>query len=148
MSFNTQDLIRKQIDNLTSMVYNMSIQKEGNNRSFKPQIYQKGKRGQNKQKFRDRDRNRSSSRDRVNYRQNFRPNYRRKSQDRWDSRRGNYRCQNYGTRGDSRDRGRDRVNYRRDFSNDRNSSRDINRSRTRERSLTPRRYDRIYQSPN
>ena len=41
-----------------------------------------------------------------------------------------------------------RVNYRIDFSNDRNSSRDINRSRTRERSLTPRRNNRRYQSPN
>ena len=27
VSFNTQDLIREQLDNLTSMVYNMSIQK-------------------------------------------------------------------------------------------------------------------------
>ena len=56
--------------------------------------------------------------------------------------------QNYGTRGDSRDRGRDRVIYRMDFSNDRNSSRDRNRSRMRKRSLTPRRNNRVYQSPN
>ena len=65
-----------------------------------------------------------------------------------ENRRGKYRCQNYGTRGDSRDRGRGRVNYRGDFSNDRNSSRDRNRSRTRERCLTSRRDDRRYHSPN
>ena len=38
VSFNTKDLIQEQLDNLTSMVYNMSIPKEGNNRPFKPQI--------------------------------------------------------------------------------------------------------------
>ena len=54
VSFNTQDLIREQLDNLISMVYNMSMEKEGNNRSFKPQIHQKRKRGQNQQSFRDR----------------------------------------------------------------------------------------------
>ena len=48
--------------------------------------------------------------------------------------------------GDSRDRGG--VNFRRDFSNDRNDSRDGNRNRTRGRSLTPRRNDRRYHSPN
>ena len=47
VSFSTQDPIREQLDSLTSMVYNMSIQKEGSNRSFKPQIHQKRKRGQN-----------------------------------------------------------------------------------------------------
>ena len=34
-SFNTQDLIREQLDTLISMVYNMFIQKEGNNLSPK-----------------------------------------------------------------------------------------------------------------
>ena len=54
MSFNTQDLIQEQLDNLTSVVYNMSVQKErysaqkeGYNRPFKPQIHQKRRRGQN-----------------------------------------------------------------------------------------------------
>ena len=47
VSFSTQDLIRDQLDNLSSMVYNMSMQREGNNMSFKPQIHQKRKRGQN-----------------------------------------------------------------------------------------------------
>ena len=49
VSFSTQDPIREQLDSLTSMVYNMSIQKEGNNRPFKSQIHQKRKRGQNQQ---------------------------------------------------------------------------------------------------
>ena len=146
VSFSTQDLIREQLDNLTSMVYNMSMQKEGNNRLFKPQIHQKRKIGQKWQKFRDGDRNTSFNSNRVNYRQNFRPIYRRQSQDRWDNRRQNYRHQNYGTRG--KDRGRDRVNYRRDFSNDRNSSRDRNKSRMRERNLTSSSDDRRYHSPN
>ena len=55
VSFITQDPIQEQLDNLTSMVYNMSIQKEGNNKSFKPQIHQKRRRGKNRQNFRDRD---------------------------------------------------------------------------------------------
>ena len=41
-----------------------------------------------------------------------------------------------------------RVNFRRNFSNDRNNNRDRNRSRTRERSLTTRRHDRRYHSPD
>ena len=52
-SFSTQDLMREQLDNLTSMVYHMSMEKEGNNRSFKPQIHQKRKRGQKWQNFRE-----------------------------------------------------------------------------------------------
>ena len=122
------------------MVYNMPIQKERDTRPFKPQIHQKRKRGQNWQNCGDRDRNRSFNRYRVSHRQNFKPNHRRPSQDRHiqnghDNRRGSYRYQNYGTRGDNRDQGRDRVNYRRNFSNDWNSSRDRNRSRTRERTI-------------
>ena len=124
-----------------SMVYNMSIQKEKYNSPFNPQIHQKRKRGENQQNFRNRDRNRSFSRDRINYRKNVRPIYRRKSQDRED-----YKQRNYAARGDSGDRGR--VNYRRDFGNARHSSIDRNRSRMRERNLTPRRDDRRYQSPN
>ena len=58
------DLIREQLESLTSMVYNMSIQKEENNRPFKPQICQKRGKGQNRQNFGNRDRNRSFSRDR------------------------------------------------------------------------------------
>ena len=51
VSFNAHDPIREQLESLTSMVYNMSIQKEENNRPFKPQIYQKRGRGQNRQSF-------------------------------------------------------------------------------------------------
>ena len=141
MSFNMQDPIREQLEGLTSMVCSMSMQKEENNRAFKPQIHQKKRRGQNRQNFGDR--NRLYSRDR----QNFRPHYRRQPQDRCrcGSRRGSYRCQNYDNRGDSRERGR--QNLRRNFSNDRYDNR--NRSRTRERSLTPRRNDsRRHVSPN
>ena len=47
VSFNTDYLIREQLDSLTSMVYNMSIQKEEHNRPFKPQIHQMKRRGQN-----------------------------------------------------------------------------------------------------
>ena len=43
--FNTQDLISEQLDSVTSMVYNMSIEREDNNRPFKQQIHQKRKRG-------------------------------------------------------------------------------------------------------
>ena len=54
VSFNAHNLIREQLESFTSMVYNMSIQKEDNNRPFKPQIYQKRGRGQNRQNFSDR----------------------------------------------------------------------------------------------
>ena len=75
VSFNTHGLIREQLYNSTSMIYNMLLQKEENNRPFKPQIHQQKRRGQNQQNFGDRDRNRSFSRDRK--RQNFRPKYRK-----------------------------------------------------------------------
>ena len=41
VSFNAQDSIGKQLENLTSMVYNMSIQKEEGKKPFKPQVYPK-----------------------------------------------------------------------------------------------------------
>ena len=40
LSFNVQDPIKEQLENLTSMMYNMSMQKEENTKLFKPQIYQ------------------------------------------------------------------------------------------------------------
>ena len=52
------------------MVYNLSMQKEENNRPFKPQLYPKRGRGQNRQNFSNRDRNRSYNRD--TQRQNLR----------------------------------------------------------------------------
>ena len=145
VSYNAHDPIREQLESLTFMVYNMSIQKEENNRPFKPQIYPKRGRGQNRQNFGTRDRNRSFSTDRQ--RQNFRPNCRVQLQSRHiqcgnDSMRGSHRCQNFNNRNDSRDRGR--PNSRRSFNNDKGD-----RSRSRERSLTPRRNDnRRYDSPN
>ena len=51
VSFNTHDLVREQLESLTSMVYNMSMHMEDNNRPFKPQIHQKKRRGQNKENF-------------------------------------------------------------------------------------------------
>ena len=49
--FNMQDPIREQLESLTSMVYNTSMQEEENNRPFKPPINQKKRRGQNIQSF-------------------------------------------------------------------------------------------------
>ena len=64
VSFNAHDPFKEQLENLTSMVYNMSIQKKENNRSFKPKIYPKRGRGQSRQNFTNRDRNRPYSRER------------------------------------------------------------------------------------
>ena len=72
VSFNVKDPIREQLESLTSMVYNMSIQKEEHSKPFKPQICQKRGRWQNKQHFGDRDRSRTFNSDRQ--RQNFRSN--------------------------------------------------------------------------
>ena len=55
MSFTAQDPIKEELENLTSMVDNMSIQKDENNRPFKPKIYPKRGRGQNRQNFSNRD---------------------------------------------------------------------------------------------
>ena len=40
VSFNVQDPIREQLESLTSIIYNMSMQKEENSKPFKPHIYQ------------------------------------------------------------------------------------------------------------
>ena len=74
VSFNVQDPIRQQLESLTSMVYNMSMQKEENSKPFKPQIYQKRGRGQKRQNFGDRDRSSTFNSDKQ--RQNFRSNNR------------------------------------------------------------------------
>ena len=68
VSFNAQDPIREQLESLTSIVYNMSVQKEENNKPFKLQIYQKRSRGQNRQNFGNRDRSRIFNSDRQNNR--------------------------------------------------------------------------------
>ena len=78
VSFKVQDSIREQLENLTSMVYNMSMEKKENSKPFKPQFYQKRGRGQNRQNFGNRDRGRTFN----SNRQNFRPNNRGQSQNR------------------------------------------------------------------
>ena len=63
VSFNVQDPIREQLENFTSMVYNLSMQKEESNKPFKLQIYQKRGREQNGQNLGNRDRNRAFNSD-------------------------------------------------------------------------------------
>ena len=41
VSYEVQDPIREQLENLTSMVYDMSMERKENRKPFKPQIYQK-----------------------------------------------------------------------------------------------------------
>ena len=129
VSFKAQNQITGELEILTSLVYNMSMEKKENSKPFKPQIYQKRGRGQtDRQNFGNRDRGRTFNSDR----QNFRSNNRGRTQNRQcgNDRRGNYRHQNY-SRNDSRDRGR--QNFR--------------GNNNRSRSLTPR-GNRKYNSPN
>ena len=69
VSFNLQDSIREQLENLTSMVYNMSMQKEEGKTPFKPQVYPKRARGQRRQNFDGRNRSFQDSRQRQIFRQ-------------------------------------------------------------------------------
>ena len=103
VSFKVQDPITEWLENLTSMVNNMSMEKKESSKLFKPQTYQMRGRGQNRQNFDNRDRGKIFNSDR----QNFRSNNRGRSQNRQcgNDRRGNYRCQNY-SRDDSRNRRR------------------------------------------
>ena len=121
VSINAQDSIEERLENLTSMMYKMSIQQEEGKKPFKPQVYPKRGRGQRRQNFDNRDRSRNNERQRQNFRQ---------MQNRHENsnRRSNYRQKS--SRNNNRDRGR--QNFRRNYSND--------RSRSRERSPTPRRY--------
>ena len=41
VSLTAQDPIREQLENVSAMIYNMSMQKEENNRPFNPQIYER-----------------------------------------------------------------------------------------------------------
>ena len=56
VSFKVQDSITEQLENLNSMVCNMSMEKKEKSKLFKSQIYQKRGRGQNRQTFGNRDR--------------------------------------------------------------------------------------------
>ena len=62
MLIKPQDFIEERLENLTSMVYKMSIQQEEGKKPFKPQIYPKGGRGQRRQNFGNRDRSRNNDR--------------------------------------------------------------------------------------
>ena len=119
MSIKPKESIEERLENLTSMMYKMSIQQEEGKKPFKTQVYSKRGRGQRRQNF---GRSRNNDRQRQNFRQTL--NGHRNS-----NRRGNYR-QNFG-RSNSRDRSR--QNFRRNYNND-------DRSRSRERSPTSRRY--------
>ena len=51
VSINAQDSIGEKIENLTSMMYKMSIQQEKGKKPFRPQVYPQGGRGQRRQNF-------------------------------------------------------------------------------------------------
>ena len=109
---NPQDL-----ETVSSMMYNISLQQGKTGKPFKSQVYQKRGRGQ-RQSY-DRDRSRNNSRQGQSFGQNRHRN---------DYRRNGY-MQNF-SRNNGKDRGR---NFNRNYSS--------NRSRSRERSLSPRRYN-------
>ena len=98
------------------MMYNMSLQQDKAKKPFKPQIYQRRGRGQRQNYNRDRPRN-NDWQGQSFVQNRCRNNYGR-----------NGYVQNF-SRNNSRDRGR--RNFNRSYIND--------RSRSRERSLTPRR---------
>ena len=106
------------LETVTSMMYNMSLQQGKTKKPFKPQVYQKRGRGQRQNYNRNRPRN--NNRQGQNFGQNRHRN---------DYRRNGY-MQNF-SRTDGRDRGR--RSFNRSYSSD--------RSRSRERSLSPREYD-------
>ena len=60
---------QEQLENLTSMVYNMYMQKEEGKKPFKPQVYPKRARGQRRQNFEGRDRSFYDGRQRQSFRQ-------------------------------------------------------------------------------
>ena len=99
------------LEAMTSMMYNMSLQQGKTKNPFKLQVYQKRGRGQRKNYDRNRPRNNWQG---QNYGQNRHRN---------DYRRNGY-MQNFNRNG---------RNFNRSYSRD--------RSRSRERSLSPRRYD-------
>ena len=87
----------------------MSIQREENNRPYKPQICQK--RGQNRQTFGNRDRNRSFSRDKDKMLDLTTGDNHKTDACNMDMTVGSYRCQNCNNnnRNDSRHRGRQNL---------------------------------------
>ena len=64
MSIKPQDSIKERLENLTSMLYKMSIQQEEGKKPFKPQVYPIRGRGQRRQNFGNRNRSRNNDRQR------------------------------------------------------------------------------------
>ena len=117
VSIKPQDLVEKQLEKVTSMMYNVSMQQGKAKKPFKPQVYQR--RGTGQRQNYNIDRSRNNDRQGQNIGQNrCRNNYRR-----------NGYAQDF-SRNNSRDRGR--RNFNKSYSSD--------RSRSRERSPSPRRY--------
>ena len=113
-----QKMLKPQdLEAISSMMYNMSLQQGKTGKPFKPQVYQRRGRG-HRQSY-DRDRSRNNSRQGQSFGQN---------------RCGNDYGRNGYTQNFSRNNSRNRV---RNF----NSNYGSNRSRSRERRLSPRRYN-------
>ena len=113
------------LETVTSMMYNMSLQQGKTKKPFKPQVYQK--RGRDQRQNYDRDGSRNNNRQGQGFdRQGHGFGQNRHSN---DYRRNGF-AQNL-SRNDGRDRGR--RSFNRSYSSD--------RSRSRERSLSPRRYN-------
>ena len=107
----------QEIEAISTVVYNMSLQQDKTGKIFKPQVYQRRGRGQ-RQNY-DRDKSRNNNRQGQNFGQNRCSN---------DYRRNGY-MQNF-SRNNGRGRGR---KFNRNYSSD--------MSRSRERRLSPRRYN-------
>ena len=105
------------LEAISSMMYNVSLQQGKRGKTFKPQVYQR--RGSGPRQSYDRDRTRNNSRQGQSIGQNRHGN---------DYRRNGY-TKNF-SRNNSRNRGR---NFNSNYSSD--------RSRSRERRLSPRRYN-------
>ena len=68
MLIKPQHSIEGRLENLTSMMYKMSIQQEEGKKQFKPQVYPKRGRGQRRQNFGNRNRSRNNDRQRHHFR--------------------------------------------------------------------------------
>ena len=64
MLIKPQDSIEERLENLTSMMYKISIQQEEGKKPFKPEVYPKRERGQRRQNFENRDKSRNNGRQR------------------------------------------------------------------------------------
>ena len=69
MSIIPQDSTGEKLENLTSMMYKMSIQQEGK-KTFKHQVCPKRGRGQRRQNFGNRDRSRNNDRKKTKFQTN------------------------------------------------------------------------------